>query len=199
MEGGDRLALILVAILVGFILGLVGLLTTLFVVILGAAFALFIANIIADIAANNRRLARLQAQAGGMQTAYNRELHALEEARRTMDLSAQLQAQATAADLVEHVLGPAEYAKFMEFGYVEMPSKHRKGHTLRIMRDAAHGVQLMEHGTPYAGEHNYMAGICILVNYEPPLPRDDQFLTLYLIAKYDERRIWNTGQVGWRN
>lgn len=116
----------------------------------------------------------------------------LERLRRMQLWSANIEAKAE--NLLLHVIGKAAFARMLETGYVEIPSKRYSG-IYRIHQDAQRGVQLVKADAPLIP----IATICISTLPGEYLPAADQLVTLYMIAKYDEERLHTTGVVSWRN
>lgn len=90
--------------------------------------------------------------------------------------------------MVQHILGPHDYEFLLAHGYIDVPSKrYAPGSVYRIKRDAQHGVVLYQ-------DNHLVFSLCVLVPY-PEFPQDDQFITLYMIAKYREYDLLNVGRM----
>lgn len=142
-------------------------------VLIMAFWCLIIGDILLDRRAQNRRRIRAQVE--------------LEE--QFLATQGQMTArQIKAKELARHIFGPKAFEQVQARGYVEVPSQFYPGWKYRITRPP-HGVVLLDN------HKNQRAFICI--NADAELPSDDQFVTLYLIAKYDEERLNAVGKFAW--
>lgn len=159
--------------------------TTVLLILVVVVCVYFIVGLIQDDKEFRTELARLHELRGQIEEQHRR----IREGQRVYDPSI----IATAQNLVRHVLGEEQFKLLEENGYVDVPSKRYHPDFYRIQRSGQQGVQLVD-----AANLGFNASICILCP-DQALPRDDQFLTLYMITKYYESRLLETGQVSWRD
>jgi hypothetical protein len=125
-----------------------------------------------------------------------REVELLAQQQRMRVLAQQqtnmeaLSASERATQLARHVLGPKAFDQLTKNGYLDVPSTRRSAISYRIQHEGPRGIPevLVMRGRLHAGN------ICIIPLDHAILPSFDQFITIYLIAKYDEQRLWEVGK-----
>ena len=89
--------------------------------------------------------------------------------------------------LLEHVLGETEYRSLMRNGWIDIPSRKYKHRFFRIFRQI-NGVHVFDEGIN-------TSHLCIFMapHWGDSFPMEDAVIGLYLIAKYDELRLYAIG------
>lgn len=117
----------------------------------------------------------------------------IERARLNLGGVGGADAAATAEKLARHVLGPKAFDQLKTNGFLDVSSTHhhlityRIEHLGKVYSPQVHVMKDSNLGTYRAGS------LCILPLDNGNLPAFDQFLTIYLIAKHDERRLLQVG------